>query len=155
RLSRKILGAFHQKALNIESYRPKCFIKKRPQNAANYWTKNRHPGITPIRIGLARDRQNKMREARSKITRRVDGITGGPSKRKPDGENRRADKKRPETFIEPGSGNQIIYGRNGQNAQNQDKGTDDFGDDVAGWFADSRGCAEDAANGCFIGRDFP
>src|SRR6185503_12287439 len=63
---------------------PEEFIEHCPRHTTDDRTDDGNPGIAPIRIDLAGNGQDSMRESRTKITRWIDGVAGWPAEREAD-----------------------------------------------------------------------
>src|SRR3954451_11332617 len=63
------------------------------QDAADDRSDDRDPRIAPVRRALARDRQDRVHDARTEITRRIDRITGRTTEREPDRQHQQTDQQ--------------------------------------------------------------
>src|SRR3954469_23784664 len=63
------------------------------EDAADDRSDDRDPGITPVRAALARDRQQRMRDPRPEISRRVDRIARRATQREPDRQHQEPDEQ--------------------------------------------------------------
>jgi hypothetical protein len=60
------------------------------EGCSDEWPKDRNRRVAPVRATLARDWQHSVRKARTQITRRVDGVSGGCAQREPDAPDKAA-----------------------------------------------------------------
>src|SRR5438093_11095168 len=65
-------------------------------DAADHRTRDRDPRVPPVRIALARDRQDEVHDARAEISRRVDRVSGRAAQRQADPEDEQGHEERPE-----------------------------------------------------------
>src|SRR5436309_7281797 len=63
-----------------------------------------HPRVGPIRRPLARHRQDRVRDARTEVSGRVDRVAGGTAERQADPEDDQADDQPASTRDEPYAG---------------------------------------------------
>src|SRR3989475_8049021 len=75
------------------SRRPPRAVHERRDQAADDRSGHRYPSVAPVRIALARDRQEGMSDSRTQVTRRVDRVAGRPTQRQPDGPHEDADQE--------------------------------------------------------------
>ena len=55
---------------------------------------DRHPGVAPVRRSLALDRQDRVGDARTEVTGRVDGVPGGTTERLADADDQQRHEQR-------------------------------------------------------------
>ena len=77
-----------------------CLEQLRADDPADEWPDNRDPRIAPVRIPLPGNRQQEVRDARSQIPRRVDGVARGSAERQTDAEHQPSDQQRLQTVAE-------------------------------------------------------
>src|SRR5919106_509475 len=102
--------------------------------AADERANHRNPRVLPVGRSLARDRQDRVGDARTEVTRGIDRISGRAAQREADGEDQepndeRRDGRRRAT--------------DGEDAKDQHEGADDLADQVRGRVANRRAGAED------------
>src|SRR5207237_2773453 len=85
------------------SCRPYGLIEDRREHAPDDRPSHRYPRVAPVRIPLARDRQERVREPGTQIARRVDRVAGRPAQRQADGPHEDSDQERAEPRVQPGA----------------------------------------------------
>ena len=78
---------------------------------------DRHDRIAPVGRSLSGDWQESVGQARSKVARWIDGITGGSSERKANAPHQRGDQVRTQARSEAGSGDRL--GENSSDDEDQ------------------------------------
>src|SRR5438105_8777508 len=116
--------------------REKGLVCETAQRAADEWANDRDPAVGPVRITLAGDWEERMGDARPKVTRRVDRISGGSAKRQADAKDEKANQQRCQCT------NLVRTGGDAEYAEHQDEGPDDLADEVGDRVADCRAGAE-------------
>src|SRR6266436_2176272 len=96
--------------------------------------------ITPVGRAFAGDRENGMRNARTKIASRINGISRGAAERQADAPDEAANEVRAETRC--GSARRYILGKNCANDEDENKRGDDFTEQVREKAANRRSGAE-------------
>src|SRR4051812_5889086 len=66
------------------------------EDAPDQRAHDRDPGVTPVAVTLAADRQDGVGDARAEVTGRVDGVAGGATEGGADADDEHRDGQRPE-----------------------------------------------------------
>jgi hypothetical protein len=74
--------------------------EQRAQNPPDDRPDDRHPPVTPIRVALAGDGKNRVRDSPSKVTGGIDRIPGRATERQPDPPDEQANQERRERAAE-------------------------------------------------------
>src|SRR5213595_317388 len=129
---------------------PPGLVHERRDQAADNRSGHRYPRIAPVRIALARDRQQRMSDSRTQVTRRVDRVTGRPAQRQPDGPHEDADQEWAESRIPTVHRVEILRREDGQYTQHQHEGADDLGEHIRSRIADGGGGAKHGQLPCLV-----
>src|SRR6266566_5017047 len=102
----------------------------------------RYPSVAPVRIALARDRQEGMSDSRTQVTRRIDRVAGRPAQRQPDGPHEEADQEWAEPRVPAVYRVEILRRQDGQHTQHQHEGANDLGEHIRERITDGGGGAK-------------
>src|SRR5215216_3530509 len=67
--------------------REQRLVRDRPERAADERPDHGDPGVVPVRVSLARNREDGVCDARREVARRIDRVAGGPAEREADHEH--------------------------------------------------------------------
>src|SRR6266487_1430867 len=88
--------------------RPECLVANGTKHPADDRTDYRHPRVAPVRITFARNRQEEMRQSRTEVARRVNGVARRAAERQTDGPDQHAHEKRSEARVEARVGHEVL-----------------------------------------------
>src|SRR5665647_2030420 len=113
-------------------------------NAADDRADNRNPAVGPVGTALAGDREDGVRNARAKVTTRVDGVSGRPTEGGADADDQESDTQ----CAEPAEAARCLGGRiapvtRRENDEHEDEGAEALGHEVPPVVADLRAGRED------------
>src|SRR3954447_1021756 len=111
---------------------------QRAERSADQRADHGNPGVAPVRRALAGDRQEGVGDARPEVTRGVDRVAGRAAEREADREDQEAGDQRAQA-----AGLQALVDAEREQAEDQQEGPDDLGDEVRGGVADRGGGRED------------
>src|SRR5213596_2159589 len=111
-------------------------VHERRDQAADDRSGHRYPRIAPVRFALARDRQQRMSDSRTQVTRRIDRVAGRPTQRQPDGPHEDADQERAESRIPTVHRVEILRCEDGQHPQHQHEGANDLRQEIRAGVSD-------------------
>src|SRR5437867_10156081 len=78
------------------SLREHPLVEPCPQDSSDDRSHHRDPRVGPVRVPLARDRQQEVRDPRAEVPGRVDGVSGRSTERQADAQHQEADQQRRE-----------------------------------------------------------
>src|SRR5438093_934466 len=117
------------------SLREHPLVEPGAQDASDDRGNDRDPCVGPVRVSLARDRQQEVRDAGTEVPGGIDGVPGRATERQADGQHQQADQQRREARGQ-------VVAEDCEHAEQQGERPDDLGDEVGHVVADGRPGAE-------------